>query len=54
MGINYFGTPSPVTKVTTIHALVAIASIHNLVVYEIDVKITFLNGDIVEEIYTKH
>ena len=50
-GIDYFDTYSPVTRLTTIRILIAIASIHKLVVYQMDVKTTFLNGDLDEEIY---
>ena len=31
--------------------LIAIAAIHNLVIHQMDVKTTFLNGDLDEEIY---
>jgi len=31
--------------------LLALASIHKLVILQIDVKIAFLNGELVEEIY---
>ena len=48
--INYFDTHSPVTKVATIRALVALASFHNLLVHQMDVKTAFLNGDQEEEI----
>ena len=50
-GIDYFDTYSPVSRITTIRILIALASIHNLVVHQMDVKTTFLNGDLDEEIY---
>ena len=31
--------------------LIAIAAIHNLEIHQMDVKTTFLNGDLDEEIY---
>ena len=39
------------TKIATIRTLIALAAIHDLVVHQIDVKTSFLNGDIEEEIY---
>uniref|UniRef100_A0A2N9HRF5 Uncharacterized protein n=1 Tax=Fagus sylvatica TaxID=28930 RepID=A0A2N9HRF5_FAGSY len=50
-GVDYFDTYSPVTKITTIRILIAIASSHNLLVHQMDVKTAFLNGDLDEEIY---
>ena len=50
-GIDYFDTYSPVTRLTTIRILIAMASIHKLIVHQMDVKTTFLNGDLDEEIY---
>jgi len=49
--IDYFDTYSPVTKIATIRALIALATIFNLVVHQMDVKTAFLNGDLEEEIY---
>ena len=50
-GVDYFDTYSPVTKITTIRALIALAAIHNLLIHQMDVKTAFLNGDLEEEIY---
>ncbi|KAM1873109.1 hypothetical protein ACFX13_006993 [Malus domestica] len=50
-GIDYFDTYSPVSRIATIRILIALASIHNLVVHQMDVKTTFLNGHLDEEIY---
>ncbi|KAL0555831.1 hypothetical protein IC582_004332 [Cucumis melo] len=50
-GIDYFDTYSPVTKITTIRALIALVAIHNLLIHQMDVKTAFLNGDLEEEIY---
>ncbi|XP_074313845.1 uncharacterized protein LOC141649042 [Silene latifolia] len=52
-GLDFFDTYSPVTKVSTIRALVALASAHNLVIDQMDVKTAFLNGDLHEQIYMK-
>jgi len=35
-----------VTKIATIRTLIALAAIHDLVVHQMDVKTTFLNGDL--------
>ncbi|CAN1847421.1 Retrovirus-related Pol polyprotein from transposon TNT 1-94, partial [Linum perenne] len=50
-GVDFFDTYSPVTKITTIRAMFALASIHNMHVHQMDVKTAFLNGDLDEEIY---
>ena len=50
-GIDYFDTYSPVTRLTTIMILIAMALIHKLIVHQMDVKIAFLNGNLDEEIY---
>ncbi|GJZ81144.1 zinc finger, CCHC-type containing protein [Tanacetum coccineum] len=42
-----------VAHITTIRLLLALAAIHNLVIHQKDVKITFLNGDLEEEVYMK-
>ncbi|GJV95795.1 zinc finger, CCHC-type containing protein [Tanacetum coccineum] len=43
----------PVARITTIILLLALAVIHNLVIHQMDVKTTFLNGDLEEEVYMK-
>lgn len=50
-GVDYFDTYAPVTKIASIRILFALASIHKLVVHQMDVKTAFLNGDLHEEIY---
>ena len=50
-GLDYFDTYSPVTRVTSIRMLIALAAVHDLKIYQIDVKTTFLNGELEEEIY---
>jgi hypothetical protein len=49
--IDFFDTFSPVTKITSIRLLIAIAAIYNLMIHQMDVKTAFLNGDLEEEIY---
>ncbi|GKC40128.1 zinc finger, CCHC-type containing protein [Tanacetum coccineum] len=52
-GIDYFDTYAPVARITTIRLLLALAAIHNLVIHQMDVKTTFLNGDLEDEVYMK-
>nr|GEU75595.1 zinc finger, CCHC-type [Tanacetum cinerariifolium] len=50
-GINYFDTYAPVACISTIRLLIAVASIYNLIIHQMDVKTTFLNGELDEEVY---
>ncbi|GKA10288.1 zinc finger, CCHC-type containing protein [Tanacetum coccineum] len=50
-GIDYFDTYAPVARISTIRLLIAMASIHNLIIHQMDVKTTFLNGDLEEDVY---
>ncbi|KAL0352264.1 UNVERIFIED_CONTAM: Retrovirus-related Pol polyprotein from transposon TNT 1-94 [Sesamum calycinum] len=50
-GIDYFDTYSPVTKIATIRALIALSAINDLMIDQMDIKTVFLNGDLEEEIY---
>jgi hypothetical protein len=50
-GEDFFGTYSPITRLTIIRVLVALAASHGLLIHQMDVKITFLNGEFDEEIY---
>ena len=50
-GEDYFDTYSSVARLTTIHVLLSLAASHGLLVHQMDVKITFLNGELEEEIY---
>jgi hypothetical protein len=49
--IDYFDTFAPVTRISSIRVLIALASIYKLVIHQMDVKTAFLNGDLEEEIY---
>nr|GEU59126.1 hypothetical protein [Tanacetum cinerariifolium] len=40
-----------VARISTIRLLIAIASIHNLIIHQMDVKTAFLNGDLDVEVY---
>ena len=49
--VDYFDTFAPVTRISYIRIFIALASIHKLFIHQMDVKTTFLNGDLEEEIY---
>lgn len=49
--LDYFDTYSPVTRITSIRMILAIAALRNLEVDQMDVKTVFLNGDLEEVIY---
>ncbi|GJU43881.1 zinc finger, CCHC-type containing protein [Tanacetum coccineum] len=49
--IDYFDTYAPVARISTIRLLIAIASIHNLIIHQMDVKIAFLNGELDKDVY---
>ena len=38
-------------RISTIRLLIALASIHNLFIHQMDVKTAFLNGELEEEVY---
>nr|GEU79042.1 zinc finger, CCHC-type [Tanacetum cinerariifolium] len=50
-GIDYFDTYVLVARISTIRLVITMASIHNQIVHQMDVKTTFLNGDLDEEVY---
>ena len=49
--LDYFDTYSPVTRITSIRMLIALAAVHDLKIHQMDVNTTFLNGELEEEIY---
>ncbi|GJU48255.1 zinc finger, CCHC-type containing protein [Tanacetum coccineum] len=49
--IDFFDAYAPVPHISTIRLLITIASIHNLIIHQMDVKTAFLNGDLDEEVY---
>ena len=49
--LYYFDTYSPVMRINCIRMVLAIATLRNLKVHQMDVKKTFLNGELNEEIY---
>ncbi|GKA10143.1 zinc finger, CCHC-type containing protein [Tanacetum coccineum] len=51
LGIDYFDTYALVTRISTIRLLIAMALIHNMIIHQMDVKTTFLNRELEEEVY---
>ncbi|XP_074560084.1 uncharacterized protein LOC141816146, partial [Curcuma longa] len=50
-GLDYFDTYALVSRITSIRVLLAIATLWNLEIHQMDVKTAFLNGNLEEEIY---
>ncbi|GJU76433.1 zinc finger, CCHC-type containing protein [Tanacetum coccineum] len=50
-GIDYFDTYALVARINTIRLLITMASIHTLIIHQMDVKTTFLNGELDEEVF---
>jgi hypothetical protein len=48
---DFFDTYSPVARITTIRVLLALVASHGLHIHQMDVKTTFLYGELDEEIY---
>ena len=49
--VDYFDTFTHLTRISSIRVLIALALVHNLVIHQMDIKTTFLNGELEEEIY---
>jgi hypothetical protein len=50
-GEDFFDTYSPVARFFTIRVLLSLAAFHGLLIHQMDVKTTFINGELDEEIY---
>ena len=52
-GLDFGETYAPVARLEAIRILLAYACAHNIKLYQMDVKTTFLNGYINEEVYVE-
>ncbi|GKF47715.1 retrovirus-related pol polyprotein from transposon TNT 1-94, partial [Tanacetum coccineum] len=50
-GINFEESFTPVARIKAIRIFIANAASKNMIIYQMDVKTTFLNGDLKEEVY---
>jgi hypothetical protein len=50
-GVDYNETFMPIGKFTSIHCILALAALEDMEIHQMDVKTTFLNGKLEEEIY---
>ena len=51
-GEDFFDTYSLVARLTTIHTLIVVEASYGLIIHQMDIKTTFLNRELDEEIYT--
>ena len=49
--MNYFNTYSLMLRITSIQILIVITTINKLEIHQMDIKITFLNGNLNEEVH---
>jgi hypothetical protein len=52
-GIDFGETYAPVARLEAIRILLAYANFNNILLYQMDVKSAFLNGEIDEEVYVR-
>jgi len=50
-GVDYNETFAHVEKFTSIHCILALATLEDMEIHQMDMKTTFLNGELEEEIY---
>jgi hypothetical protein len=53
-GVDYDKTFAPVARCTSIHSIIALAASMGWKLHQMDVKTSFLNGEIEEEVYIEH
>nr|GEY67950.1 retrovirus-related Pol polyprotein from transposon TNT 1-94 [Tanacetum cinerariifolium] len=51
VGVDFEESYAPVTRIEAIRIFIANASSKNMIIYQMDVKTAFLNGDLQEEVY---
>jgi len=49
--MNYFNTYSLMLRITSIQILIVITTINKLEIHQMNIKITFLNGNLNEEVH---
>ncbi|KAL3511542.1 hypothetical protein ACH5RR_024259 [Cinchona calisaya] len=52
-GIDYEETFAPVARLTSVRSLLAVAASRRWSLFQLDVKNSFLNGDLIEDVYMK-
>ena len=52
-GSDYYDTFSLMAKIASIRLLLSMVAMHSWPVFQLDIKIVFLHGDLVEEVYMK-
>jgi hypothetical protein len=50
-GVDYNETFSPIAKFTSIRCIFAFAALEDMEIHQMDMKTTFLNGELEEDIY---
>ncbi|GKG36150.1 retrovirus-related pol polyprotein from transposon TNT 1-94, partial [Tanacetum coccineum] len=53
-GIDFEESFAPVARIEAIRIFIANAATKNMIIYQMDVKTTFLNGDLQEEVFVSH
>jgi hypothetical protein len=49
--VDYNETFAPVAKFTSIHCILELTALENMEIHQMDMKTTFFNGELEEEIY---
>jgi hypothetical protein len=50
-GVDYNKTFAPIVKFSSIRCILTLAALENMEIHQMDVKTTFLNGELEEEIF---